>query len=117
VTGRLRDSHISRRQLVFPSAGTPARTCVLATRSPPLTAGRFIPGYSILFSKMSDRAQAELPNISIALQVERLDPTLFRSTTLHRPWRARGVFGGHVISQALVSATRSVDSDFGLHVR
>jgi acyl-CoA thioesterase len=66
---------------------------------------------------MSDeRAQVELPNISISLQVERLDPVLFRSTTLHRPWRARGVYGGHVISQALVSATRSVDTAYGLHV-
>lgn len=31
------------------------------------------------------------------------------------PKRARGVFGGQVISQALVAATNCVDKDFGLH--
>jgi acyl-CoA thioesterase len=66
---------------------------------------------------ISERTQREIPSIVKSLEVEQLDPTLFRSTSLHRPWRARGVYGGHVISQALVSATRSVDEVYHLHVR
>lgn len=53
--------------------------------------------------------------ISTALEVERFEVDLFRSKTLWLPTRARGVFGGQVISQALMSATNSVDPGFGLH--
>ncbi|KAJ7169557.1 hypothetical protein C8R46DRAFT_1162371 [Mycena filopes] len=53
--------------------------------------------------------------IATALEVERFEVDLFRSKTLWTPTRARGVFGGQVISQALVSATNSVDPAFGLH--
>ncbi|KAJ7293259.1 thioesterase-like superfamily-domain-containing protein [Mycena rebaudengoi] len=53
--------------------------------------------------------------ISTALEVERLDVDLYRSKTLWLPARGRGVFGGQVISQALVAATNSVDPAFGLH--
>ncbi|KAJ6501735.1 HotDog domain-containing protein [Mycena vitilis] len=53
--------------------------------------------------------------VATALEVERLDVDLFRSKTLWLPTRARGVFGGQVISQALVSATNSVDPLYGLH--
>ncbi|KAF5375155.1 hypothetical protein D9758_000473 [Tetrapyrgos nigripes] len=59
--------------------------------------------------------QAEHAQISTALEVERLEVNLFRSKSLWVPTRARGVFGGQVISQALVSATNCVDSAFGLH--
>lgn len=55
--------------------------------------------------------------ISEALEVEALDVSLFRSKTLYLPARARGVFGGQVISQALVSATNCVDPVYSLHVR
>lgn len=55
--------------------------------------------------------------ISSALEVEQLDVNLYRSKTLYLPPRARGVFGGQVISQALVSASNCVDPAFGLHVR
>ena len=55
--------------------------------------------------------------ISEALEVEQLDVNLFRSKTLFLPARARGVFGGQVISQALVSATNCVDPAYYLHVR
>lgn len=55
--------------------------------------------------------------ISEALEVEQLDVNLFRSKTLYLPARARGVFGGQVISQALVSATNCVDPAYYLHVR
>ncbi|KAJ7139801.1 hypothetical protein C8R44DRAFT_828194 [Mycena epipterygia] len=48
-------------------------------------------------------------------QVERFEVDLFRSKSLWLPMRARGAFGGQVISQALVSATNSVDPAFGLH--
>ncbi|KAF7339739.1 DNA repair protein RAD14 [Mycena sanguinolenta] len=54
--------------------------------------------------------------IATALELERLDVDLFRSKTLWLPARARGVFGGQVISQAIVSATNSVDPAYGLHV-
>ncbi|KAJ7597622.1 HotDog domain-containing protein [Mycena floridula] len=53
--------------------------------------------------------------ISTALDVEKLETHLFRSKALWVPVRARGVFGGQVISQALVSATNCVDPQFGLH--
>ncbi|KAL4243190.1 C/M/P thioester hydrolase family protein [Abortiporus biennis] len=59
--------------------------------------------------------QVEAKEISTALQVEQLDSNLFRSKSLWLPRRARGVFGGQVISQALVSATNCVDPAFGLH--
>ncbi|KAH9921991.1 thioesterase-like superfamily-domain-containing protein [Epithele typhae] len=54
--------------------------------------------------------------ITDALEVEQLDVSLFRSKTLRLPANARGVFGGQVISQALVSATQCVDSAYSLHV-
>ncbi|KAK7064497.1 DNA repair protein RAD14 [Favolaschia claudopus] len=53
--------------------------------------------------------------IATALELERLDIDLFRSKTLWHPSRARGVFGGQVISQAIVAATNSVDPEYGLH--
>ncbi|KAE9410754.1 hypothetical protein BT96DRAFT_961505 [Gymnopus androsaceus JB14] len=59
--------------------------------------------------------QAEHAQISTALEVEKLETDLFRSKSLWVPARARGVFGGQVISQALVSATNCVDPAFGLH--
>lgn len=60
--------------------------------------------------------QVESRNISTAVEVEKLDTNLFRSKSLWIPFRARGVFGGQVISQALVSATGCVDAAYGLHV-
>ncbi|KAF8522926.1 thioesterase-like superfamily-domain-containing protein [Hysterangium stoloniferum] len=66
-------------------------------------------------SEYKDPAEAEHELISTSLEVEQLDTTLFRSKSLWTPLRARGVFGGQVISQALVSATKSVDSEYALH--
>lgn len=66
-------------------------------------------------SEMPDEVKHEL--ITTALSVERLDALLFRSRTLSVPSRARGVFGGQVISLALVAATECVDKKFSLHVR
>ncbi|KIM48385.1 hypothetical protein M413DRAFT_62626 [Hebeloma cylindrosporum] len=59
--------------------------------------------------------QAEHEQISTSLEVEQIEVNLFRSKSLWVPLRARGVFGGQVISQALVSATKCVDSSFALH--
>jgi acyl-CoA thioesterase len=61
--------------------------------------------------------QAEGRDISYVLDVERLDLNLYRSKNLILPFQARGVFGGQVISQALVAATGCVESEFTLHVR
>ena len=55
-------------------------------------------------------------DIVTSLEVERLDKNLFRSKDLRTPYLARGVFGGQVISQALVSATQCVDPRYLLHV-
>ncbi|KAH9005014.1 thioesterase II [Lactarius hatsudake] len=63
-----------------------------------------------------DGEQSEPLDISSALDVEQLDTNLFRSRSLYLPYRARGVFGGQVISQGLVAATKSVKPDFALHV-
>lgn len=63
-----------------------------------------------------DREQSEPLDISSALDVEQLDANIFRSRSLYLPYAARGVFGGQVISQSLVSATKSVKPDFALHV-
>ncbi|KAI0273491.1 thioesterase-like superfamily-domain-containing protein [Gloeopeniophorella convolvens] len=62
-----------------------------------------------------DREQSEPLDISSALDVEQIDTNLFRSRSLYLPYRARGVFGGQVISQSLVAATKSVKSEFALH--
>jgi acyl-CoA thioesterase len=62
--------------------------------------------------------QIESSRPSDALEVEKLDVNLYRSkdNQLWVPRRARGVFGGQVISQALVAATNCVDSEYALHV-
>jgi len=64
-----------------------------------------------------DHDQAEPHDISYALDVEQLDLNLYRSRNLTLPFEARGVFGGQVISQALVAATNCVKPEFALHVR
>ncbi|KAI9445476.1 thioesterase II [Lactarius indigo] len=62
-----------------------------------------------------DHNQAEPSDISVALDVEQLDLNLYRSRNLSTPYEARGVFGGQVISQALVAATKCVKPEFLLH--
>jgi len=64
-----------------------------------------------------DKDQAEPSDISAALDVEQLDLNLYRSRNLAVPCEARGVFGGQVISQAVVAATNCVKPEFTLHVR
>ncbi|KAF9229567.1 Thioesterase/thiol ester dehydrase-isomerase [Gyrodon lividus] len=64
---------------------------------------------------MEETDQAESSKISTSLEVEQIDVNLFRSVKLFVPVRARGVYGGQVISQAIVSATKCVDPAFGLH--
>ncbi|EJU04943.1 Thioesterase/thiol ester dehydrase-isomerase [Dacryopinax primogenitus] len=60
-----------------------------------------------------DSAEHEL--ITASLDLERLEQNLFRSRSLWLPSRARGVFGGQVISQALLSATNTVDPAYSVH--
>jgi len=62
-----------------------------------------------------DGNQAEHEVISTSLELEEIDTNLFRSKSLWVPTRSRGVFGGQVISQAIVAATNSVDPQYGLH--
>ncbi|KAI0724293.1 thioesterase-like superfamily-domain-containing protein [Cerioporus squamosus] len=62
-----------------------------------------------------DSQHLDHEQISECLEVEHLDVNLFRSKTLYTPARARGVFGGQVISQALVSASNCVDPVYSLH--
>jgi hypothetical protein len=64
-----------------------------------------------------DHNQAEPSDISFALDVVQLEPDLYQSRNLSLPFEARGVFGGQVISQALVAATGCVKPEFTLHVR
>ena len=61
--------------------------------------------------------QVESRQPADALEVEQLDFNLYRSKRLWIPFRSRGVFGGQVISQALVSASNCVDHVYSLHVR
>jgi len=65
-----------------------------------------------------ESTQAEHTLISASLELEQLDENLFRSATrfLWVPSRARGVFGGQVVSQALVAATKTVPEGFHCHV-
>jgi acyl-CoA thioesterase len=51
---------------------------------------------------------AESRDISDILDVEQLDLNLYQSKDLILPYQARGVFGGQLISQALVAATKCV---------
>lgn len=60
-----------------------------------------------------DNAEHEL--ITASLDLERLEKNLFRSRSLWLPSRSRGVFGGQVISQALLSATNCVDPAYSVH--
>ncbi|KAL4268034.1 C/M/P thioester hydrolase family protein [Pleurotus pulmonarius] len=64
---------------------------------------------------MEDLKQVEHERISTSLEVETLDVNLFRSKNLWLPPLSRGVFGGQVISQALVSATNCVAPEYALH--
>jgi acyl-CoA thioesterase len=65
--------------------------------------------------KQNDRAEHK--RIETALEVERLDVNIYRSKfPLYVPYLARGVFGGQVISQAVMSATQCVDPAYSLHV-
>ncbi|KAJ8596481.1 hypothetical protein M405DRAFT_726158 [Rhizopogon salebrosus TDB-379] len=62
-----------------------------------------------------DTNQAESSKISTSLELEQIEVNLFRSKTLYQPTASRGVFGGQVISQAIVAATNCVNPVFGLH--
>ncbi|KAF8499139.1 thioesterase II [Russula emetica] len=63
----------------------------------------------------TDRNEAEPSDISSALDVEQLDLNLYRSRNLSLNFDTRVVFGGQVVSQALVAATNCVKPEFTLH--
>ncbi|EKM83445.1 hypothetical protein AGABI1DRAFT_32971 [Agaricus bisporus var. burnettii JB137-S8] len=63
----------------------------------------------------AEENQVEHEQIATSLEVETIEVNLFRSKSLWLPFRSRGVFGGQVISQGLVSATKCVDPQFSLH--
>lgn len=65
----------------------------------------------------ADRNELEPSDISSALDVEQLDLNLYRSRNLSLNFDAPVVFGGQVISQAVVAATKCVNPEFTLHVR
>ncbi|KAE8234681.1 hypothetical protein CF326_g281 [Tilletia indica] len=67
------------------------------------------------FSAYESRANPQAEEITDALYVEELDTDLYRSKTLWQPSRARGVFGGQVIGQALTSASMTVRDGLSLH--
>jgi len=72
--------------------------------------------FPVTVPKFVDHHQRSKPlDISSALDVEQIDTDCFRSRSLYLPYAARGVFGGQVISQSLVAATKSVTSEFALH--
>lgn len=62
-----------------------------------------------------DYKLTEPTDISTLLDIETLDVNLYRSKKVILPPRARGVFGGLVISHAMVAATKSVKAEFHLH--
>ncbi|KAJ1310355.1 hypothetical protein OPQ81_007093 [Rhizoctonia solani] len=66
-------------------------------------------------AEFTEDSAGEHELISTSLELEQLDARLFRSKSLWTPARARGVFGGQVISQALVAATRSVEDGLSVH--
>lgn len=59
--------------------------------------------------------EAEHELITTALEIEEIDSNLYRSKSLWLPSDGRGVFGGQVISQALLAATKSVAEEYALH--
>ncbi|QRW00233.1 thioesterase family protein [Ceratobasidium sp. AG-Ba] len=68
-------------------------------------------------AEFTEDSAGEHELITASLELEQLDAKLFRSKSLWTPVRARGVFGGQVISQALLAATRCVEEGFAVHHR
>jgi len=62
-----------------------------------------------------DYKLTEPTQISTLLDIENLDVNLYRSKKVILPPKGRGVFGGLVISHAMVAATKSVKPEFQLH--
>lgn len=60
-------------------------------------------------------ARSGVPEIAEALEVEEIDADLYKSLTLWKPARARGVFGGQVIAQAVAASNKTVREGMLLH--
>ncbi|PRP85141.1 hypothetical protein PROFUN_07212 [Planoprotostelium fungivorum] len=67
---------------------------------------------TVFDSNTVDRSE---DNIVGAFDVEEIDTDLFRSLRLYIPAGARGVYGGQVIAQATLSATKTVRPEMKLH--
>ncbi|KAI0067828.1 hypothetical protein BV25DRAFT_1794358 [Artomyces pyxidatus] len=76
----------------------------------------FNPGPDGVGNQVCHECGFTIEYISTSLEVEQLDVNLFRSNHLFIPYQARGVYGGQVISQALVAATKCVKPQYLLHV-
>ncbi|KAJ1679387.1 acyl-CoA thioesterase [Spiromyces aspiralis] len=53
--------------------------------------------------------------VESALDLEQIDPHLYRSKKLWQPSGNRGVFGGHIISQATIAAAKTLPPAYQLH--
>ena len=60
-------------------------------------------------------SRSGVADIAEALEVEEIDADLYKSLTLWKPARARGVFGGQVIAQAVAAANKTVREGMLLH--
>ncbi|EPQ28846.1 uncharacterized protein PFL1_03649 [Pseudozyma flocculosa PF-1] len=68
-----------------------------------------------VFEQGVNTASDKGADIVDALAVEDIDVNLYRSKTLWTPARARGVFGGQVIAQAVAAAGKTVREGIHLH--
>eukprot|EP00842_Homolaphlyctis_polyrhiza_P003691 jgi/Hompol1/4322/HPOL_001576-RA len=64
---------------------------------------------------MSNEPERLRTLIEQSLDLEDIDPNLFRSKTLWKPVGNRAVFGGQVVGLALSAATQTVDPKFMVH--
>lgn len=68
-----------------------------------------------VFEQGVNTTSREGADIGDALEVEEIDLDMYRSKTLWKPARARGVFGGQVIAQAVAASARTVREGMLLH--
>jgi hypothetical protein len=105
------DAHLVRVPSTQPSDSLPL---AMPSSSSPASAS---------YSSSSEPTYDQPPTGSIltSLDLEEIDPTVFRSVKLWTPAGARGAFGGQVIGQALNAATKTVGTlkeggkPWGLH--
>ena len=103
------DAHLVRVPSTQPSDSLPL--AMPSSSSPTSSSSTSEPTYE----------QPPTGSILTSLDLEEIDPTVFRSVKLWTPAGARGAFGGQVIGQALNAATKTVGTlkeggkPWGLH--